>query len=222
MKNVVKKWSIYIVIIMIMNGLFLSTVHAEQINNLKDCLEKDEDCLQLNETPTMESHDDESNLTENDTLGSSFLLNILKMFFALLLILALIFFIAKLWNRKNNQLQQSNILENLGGIPLGQNKSLQIVRIGNRFYVLGIGESVELLMEITDDHITEQFVQYGEESEDFKTVFQNIFKNRKTDKGKNKDANEPFLSSLSKELDLLKHRRTSLVNDNRKKDDPDE
>src|SRR5690625_648829 len=111
----------------------------------------------------MESHDDESNLTENDTLGSSFLLNILKMFFALLLILALIFLIAKLWNRKNNQLQQSNILENLGGIPLGQNKSLQIVRIGNRFYVLGIGESVELLMEITDDHITEQFVQYGEE-----------------------------------------------------------
>src|SRR5690625_1444201 len=221
MSQVFKKSVISMIFILFCLNYSIAIVNAEQLDNLKDCLEQDEDCLQREEVPAEENNNEDAPLLENDGLGSSFLLNVFKMIFALILILGLIFFIAKLWNRKSNQLQQSNILENIGGIPLGQNKSMQIVRIGNRCYVMGIGENVQLLMEITDDKVIEQFLQYEENSEDFKTIFQSIFQKTKDNnkKGSKKDS---FMSTLSDELEQMKQHRHSIIDDKVKKDDQHE
>ncbi len=41
-------------------------------------------------------------------------------------------------------------LRTLGGVALGQNKSMQVVDIGGRIYVVGVGEDVTLLDKIED------------------------------------------------------------------------
>jgi flagellar protein FliO/FliZ len=41
-------------------------------------------------------------------------------------------------------------LRTLGGVALGQNKSMQVVDIGGRIYVVGVGEDITLLDKIDD------------------------------------------------------------------------
>src|SRR5690625_7861512 len=96
------------------------------------------------------------------------------MIFALLLILALIFFLSKLFNKKNNNLHQLNMMENMGGISVGQNKSIQIVRIGTQFYVVGVGENIDLLKEITDENLQQELIQNETEAVKFKSLFQSL------------------------------------------------
>ncbi|WJH33278.1 flagellar biosynthetic protein FliO [Paenibacillus sp. CC-CFT747] len=43
----------------------------------------------------------------------------------------------------------------LGGVPLGQNKSVQIVEIGRKLYVLGVGDSINLISIIEDEEEAE-------------------------------------------------------------------
>ena len=43
-----------------------------------------------------------------------------------------------------------NSIRSLGGVPLGQNKSIQIVEIGHSLFVVGVGENIQLLDKIID------------------------------------------------------------------------
>lgn len=84
---------------------------------------------------------------EKDSLAIS----IVKTIVLLGLILFLIYFLLKLLNKKNRLFQQSKTLENLGGISLGQNKSIQVIRVGEKMYLIGVGDNVELLQEVSDE-----------------------------------------------------------------------
>src|SRR5699024_8567109 len=53
-------------------------------------------------------------------------------------------------NKRHKLFSNVKVLENLGGVSVGQNKSIQIVRIGKRLYAIGGGDNIELLKEITD------------------------------------------------------------------------
>jgi len=67
------------------------------------------------------------------------------------LIVVLIRFLAgrnKRWSGKRSLLVHA-------GVPLGPNKSLQIVEIGDAVYVVGVGENVTLLDKIDDPEKTE-------------------------------------------------------------------
>lgn len=65
--------------------------------------------------------------------------------------------------KKNYQMQSSNTMQNIGGIPLGQNKSVQIVRIGDRLLVVGVGENIALLDEIRDEDEIERILNQKDE-----------------------------------------------------------
>ena len=41
-------------------------------------------------------------------------------------------------------------MKNMGGISLGQHKSIQLVVIGETYYLIGVGDDISLLKEITD------------------------------------------------------------------------
>ena len=41
-------------------------------------------------------------------------------------------------------------MKNMGGISLGQHKSIQLVVIGESYYLIGVGDDIRLLKEITD------------------------------------------------------------------------
>ena len=52
--------------------------------------------------------------------------------------------------QRNRGWGTNRALRSLGGIPLGQNKSLQVVELSGRVYVVGVGDSITLLDKIDD------------------------------------------------------------------------
>src|SRR5699024_9831955 len=125
--------------------------------NVLDCLEHGEDCEEdRNEVVHLDESNVETDLVGNESFkASSLFFNIIKMIVALFFVLALIFNIILVIRRRNKLLQNHDLLENLGGISLGQNKSLQLIRIGSHIYVIGVGEHVDLMLEITEPEVLE-------------------------------------------------------------------
>ena len=86
-----------------------------------------------------------------------------KMILALAFVLGLIYFLLRFVKSKNRFISGSKYLENLGGTSLGQNRSVQLIKAGNRILILGVSDSVHLLKEIDDPNEIEQIMKDNEE-----------------------------------------------------------
>lgn len=73
-----------------------------------------------------------------------------QVMFFLILIIALFFVLIKFLAKKNQYSPFGRSIRSIGGIPLGQNKSIQIVEIGHSLYVVGVGENIQMLDKIDD------------------------------------------------------------------------
>ena len=51
-------------------------------------------------------------------------------------------------------------MKNMGGISLGQQKSIQLVVIGEAYYLIGVGDDIRLLKEITDTEEINKLVEF--------------------------------------------------------------
>ncbi len=70
--------------------------------------------------------------------------------FYLILIIGIFFLIVKVISQKNKTYLSARSVKSIGGVPLGQNKSVQVVEIGSHLFVLGVGNDVQLLGKIED------------------------------------------------------------------------
>lgn len=86
---------------------------------------------------------------ESMNSGSVFWM-LFKVFGFLVILIALFLLVIRLLAKRNKHLMSGRSVKALGGLPLGQNKSLQIVQIGNSLYVLGVGNDIRLLDKIDD------------------------------------------------------------------------
>ncbi|MGP4075617.1 flagellar biosynthetic protein FliO [Halobacillus sp. K22] len=125
-----------------------------------ECLENP----QLEGCPSSDSSEDSEAPTGNEQsqlqeTEGSLLWNIVKLIFVLLLVLVLIYGLLKFFNSKNKVFNQNRTMENLGGMNLAPNRSIQAVRIGEQVFILGVGESVEIITEITDPSTKNALVQ---------------------------------------------------------------
>ena len=167
-------------------------------------------------TPAEPDSEPEQNNTDSAIESNGPLLfDLVKMFFALILVLALIYLLLKFLNKRNKLFQQVRALENLGGISVGQNKSIQIVRIGQRFYLIGVGDNVQMLQEITDDDVITDLLE-AENAE--KGSLTAPFFRRKANNSDQID----FKNMFSAELAKLKQTRNKIINNKTKKDDEHE
>jgi flagellar protein FliO/FliZ len=73
-----------------------------------------------------------------------------QVMFFLILIIALFFVLIKFLAKKNQFSPFGRSIRSLGGVPLGTNKSIQIVEIGHSLFVVGVGENIQLLEKIED------------------------------------------------------------------------
>jgi flagellar protein FliO/FliZ len=73
-----------------------------------------------------------------------------QVIFFLILIIALFFVLIKFLAKRNQYSPFGRAVRSLGGVPLGQNKSIQIVEIGHSLYVVGVGENIQMLEKIDD------------------------------------------------------------------------
>lgn len=76
--------------------------------------------------------------------------NVVTVIAVLILIIGLIVLLIRFLAHKNNSWFSARSIRHLGGVGLGQNKSVQMVKIGNSLYVLGVGEDVRLLEKIDE------------------------------------------------------------------------
>lgn len=165
------------------------------------------------QTPEEETEDtvvDDAEIVDEESIESpNLFVNFLKLFVALAFIIILIYFVLKLINGKNKMFQKAGALENLGGIPLGSNKSMQAVRVGDKVYVLGIGDNVELLLEVTEEKTKEELTAKTGASEfNAGNLLKTVLKKEKT--VDNKD------QSMDRFQDLFKRELSTLVEGRKK------
>ena len=118
--------------------------------NPYDCLEeKNKDCDQ----------EHKANLNKKGTIRRRYcrqrkfrfiFWDYVRIVFALLFVIVFLFALLKFINRKNRMFNQHELMKNIGGLSLGQNKSIQLVVIGETYFIVGVGDEVRLLKEITD------------------------------------------------------------------------
>lgn len=82
----------------------------------------------------------------------------LQLVVALLVVLGLIYLLYHFVARRTGRFREGGLLKNLGGVSVGPNRSVQLIRLENEVLVVGVGESVRLLKEITDPKIIESLV----------------------------------------------------------------
>jgi flagellar protein FliO/FliZ len=213
---------------MIMSVLFviLLFIPAEEVGaetqrppSVNDCLEGDAVCEEETAPITENESEDEQEPIAASNDSNSLLFDLVKMFFALLLVLGLIYIMLKLLNKRNKMFNQIKHLENLGGISVGQNKSIQIIRIGSRFYVVGVGDNVEMLQEITDEKMIDQLSVQEQEKPLSLHMFLPSFLQKKSDNTTTDQDARNFKHLFSEELDKLKQNRNKLIKRNNRRED---
>ena len=142
----------------------------------------------------------EENSSENNK--PSFLDSLFRLVLGLGVVILLIYYISKWAKRKTGFANPNQFITNIGGVPVGQNKQVQLIKIGKQYFLIGVGENVELLTEITDAETIEQIQASGSVVEEKKPVNSSMFK---------------MEDLLNKELKNMKVSRTNLLNNLGKK-----
>lgn len=78
----------------------------------------------------------------------SILPSLVKLIVSFAFIIILIFLLLRFWTHKTRAIQTRGPFRLIGGLPLGTNRSMQVVQFGKTIYVLGVGENVQLLQTI--------------------------------------------------------------------------
>lgn len=144
----------------------------------------------------------------------------IKMFIALGFVLFLVYFLLKFVTKHNRLFQQGQSIVNLGGTSLGQSKSIQMIKVGNRVLVVGVGESISLLKEIEDEQESKELIEEFErkqeqivEPKDLIQKVSNFLNQKKVNWSKGNDGTLSFKEQLEK----LKNERTKQLADVKRK-----
>ena len=142
----------------------------------------------------------------------------IKMIFALLFVIALLYGLLRFINKRNRSFQHNQLIHNLGGVGVGQGKSIQLMQIGNSLYLVGIGENINLLKEITDPQEIEELTKlYEDKLGTAQTLpyimeLMNKLSKNKIHKTKNNE-NPSFNETFQKKLDDIKRDRSEVLKD---------
>ncbi|MGM0873679.1 MAG: flagellar biosynthetic protein FliO [Bacillota bacterium] len=146
----------------------------------------------------------------------------IKMFIALGFVLFLVYFLLKFVTKRNQLFQQGQSIVNLGGTSIGQSKSIQMIKVGNRVLVVGVGESISLLKEIDDEQeskeLIEEFERKQEQIVEPKDLIQKVSNFLKYTKANRSNENDgTFSTSFKEQLEKLRNERTKQLEDVKRK-----
>ena len=192
-------------------------VYAESGSaSVKECLEKTEKCSESESTDSKEK----TALQGTPTLSAG---DIMKMIFAFLLVIGLLFALLKFVNKKGRLLQKNKIVQNLGGTNVGSSKSVQVVKVGNQLFIIGVGENVQLLSEITGQEKQQLLTQYEEQQKnesEYKVVLPSFLE--KLTSKKEEKSSHSFQQLFQREMNEMKIKRQNVLKElerNKKNDE---
>lgn len=171
-----------IMALMLLLSFFVTPPHVEAVNgSVTDWLTED------GEKPAEEK--EEAPPPQVETKSSNIFVLLLKLVFYTVVVVGLIYLLIRFLAKRQQKMQQHSIFTPLGGTPLGNNKSVQMIKAGNSVYMLGVGEDINLLKEIKDEEEMKVIMAHAEEQ---KTV---PFLNRK----QSENLKDMFQSSLNRQ-----------------------
>ncbi len=110
------------------------------------------------EQPIVDNQTSENNvediLQDQSLFGMFF-----QLFLALAVIIIMIYMLIRFIGKRSQSYQAHRTLQNIGGVHVGANRSIQLVRVGERVLVVGVGESIQLLKEIDDETEIKKILQ---------------------------------------------------------------
>jgi flagellar protein FliO/FliZ len=134
-------------------------VFAEQPKTVKECIEHPEQCKdQSIQTDGERTNDD---IVKGQDPFSVW--DVFKMILATIFVVVLIYALLRLINQRTRlSPTKRSFIENLGGTSVGPNRSVQLIKVGNRILVIGVADSIQLLTEIDEDEeIKEILTEYN-------------------------------------------------------------
>ena len=138
---------------------------------------------------------------------------VLYTFLILILIYALIKFLAI----RQKNLQPNQAIKLMGGTPLGNNKSLQLVKVGDQLLLIGVGDEVTLLKEfLNEDEIKSIEENLTNQPSALSNTLTSFLKEKINDRKKQSNS---FENIFSQSLDKIKGKQDQFEQDVRNKDD---
>ncbi len=143
-----------------------------------------------------------------------------QLFGALIFVIALIYLLLRFLNKRTRSYRSTQVLQNLGGVPLGSNRSVQLVKVGERLLVVGVGDTIQLLKEIEQkDEIEHLLKQQDEQLEKLDvpiTKFFQLLNRRRAQKESESELN--FQDVLKAQLNDVKDSQRKLRDAIRERD----
>ena len=213
MKYLVTRKNAFIVIFLIfLLGTFPNTSTLAD-DNVFFCTENPDKCDDDKE-PTIEpTQDNDADDAKNSSTVGLSAWDYIKTGFALIFVIGLLFALLKFINRKSRLYNKNQLMKNVGGISLGQHKSVQLIVVGNQYYLIGVGDDVRLLKEITDHDEIDKLTEYYEESGEsltegwFVRIFTWFSEFRKERGGHSNSESTDFSNVFNTRLEEMKEER---------------
>lgn len=191
---------------------FQVQAYAEDSDNktVKEVYEKPRESEVPKETEKKAEQKDETKIESSSSMELS-ILDIVRMFAAIIFVIILLYGLLWFINKRNKVFQKANFVENLGGTSLGSNRSVQIVKVGKRILVVGVGENISLLKEIDKQEEYEEVLTNHNEKMDNMMVPTDIVARMKKGWRKQENKNGDFSSELNKQLTELSKTREKVL-----------
>ncbi|MCM3704185.1 MULTISPECIES: flagellar biosynthetic protein FliO [Cytobacillus] len=216
MWNVKKVISLLLLFSIVVLGV-QTQAQAEQLNNsVKECIKNPECGKQdLKESKDLKSAEGQTHQDESGKIGLTFW-DFIKMILATGFMVGLLYALLKFINKKSKVYNRSQLVENLGGTALGANRSIQLIKVGKRILVVGVGEDIQLLKEIDNSEEYSQIIEaHNDKLEQLirpSDIVTKVMK-RTQQTEKNKEGSQNFAALLGTQLDDMKRGRKKLFDE---------
>lgn len=222
MQDVKRTFLLLLLIWIALQGLTVPA-YAEQLDNsVKSCIEHPETCDENQPTEKTETKEVEKQVnSEPNRIGLS-AWDFLKMIFATIFVIALLYFLLKYMNKKSKTFKSTQLVENLGGTALGTNRSIQLIKVGNRILIVGVGENIQLLKEVSDPDECKQIISdYNNKMDQLiqpSDIVTKVLQRTKSAKTNKNIGNTPkFQSVLQQQLEDISKDRKKIYEEMEKK-----
>lgn len=138
----------------------------------------------------------------------------LRMILATIFVVVLLYLVLRFVGKKSKSYQKANSVENLGGTSLGANRSVQLVKVGGRILVIGVGENIQLLKEIDDPKEYEQLIkEYTEKMDQMIEPREFVAKLKHMWQKKSEPEANGFSKEFKNQLDKMSKSRKRLIDE---------
>lgn len=197
-----KSFMSIILIVCLLSGFQTSPVLAAETGDatVDEWFQKQDEIEAKTDANRMEENQDQP---VDQASASVSAMDFFRMMGALLFVIFLIYAVIKLLNKRNKMIRPFQYIENLGGTSLGQNRSVQLIKVGERVMVVGVGDSIQLLKEIEDEEERKAILHHHEETVNPKIDWPKWLEQVKS-RNKGPEEKNSFVDSLKKELEVVK------------------